>query len=165
MKASSRPLQGQEDILSTQTLERSLEWRRCVIEQEKSCGAVVYRKAASAVEVLLLCHKNGGHWAFPKGHVEDGETEKQTAEREILEETGLTAEIDMSFRKTVNYSPKSGVMKEVVYFAATVKNGKLQRQEAEVLDLKWFDIDDALKTVSYENDRQILNAFKAYLAA
>ena len=42
---------------------------------EKSCGAVVFRKAGDTLEVLLIRHKNGGHWAFPKGHVEHEETE------------------------------------------------------------------------------------------
>ena len=133
------------------------------VKQEKSCGAVVYRKSADKTEVLLLCHRNGGHWAFPKGHVEGSETEKETAEREILEETGLTAKINMGFRETVSYSPKPGVIKEVVYFAATVKSGEHIRQEAEVLELKWLEISVALKTVSYENDRQILNFFISYI--
>ena len=36
------------------------------MKKEKSCGAIVYRQRDSWVEVLLICHKNGGHWAFPK---------------------------------------------------------------------------------------------------
>ena len=50
---------------------------------EKSCGAIVYRKFHGNTELLLIKHANGGHWSFPKGHVEAGETELQTAEREI----------------------------------------------------------------------------------
>ena len=57
--------------------------------REKSCGALVYRKKQDKVELLLIKHRNGGHWSFPKGHVESGENEYQTALREIKEETGL----------------------------------------------------------------------------
>ena len=59
------------------------------MKTEKSCGAVVLRKNQGRLQVLLIKHINGGHWAFPKGHVERGETEEQTALREIKEETGL----------------------------------------------------------------------------
>ena len=55
--------------------------------KEKSCGAIVYRKYHGNTEILLIKHINSGHWSFPKGHVERGETEVQTAHREILEET------------------------------------------------------------------------------
>ena len=61
---------------------------------------------------------NGGHWSFPKGHVESGESEADTAAREIREETGLTARVDTSFRQMVTYYPKSGVVKDVIFFLA-----------------------------------------------
>ena len=69
------------------------------MKKEKSCGAIVYRQRDSWVEVLLICHKNGGHWAFPKGHVEKQETEEETALREIREETGLTVKLNTAFRR------------------------------------------------------------------
>ena len=64
------------------------------MKTEKSCGAVVLRKNQGRLQVLLIKHINGGHWAFPKGHVEPGETEEQTALREIKEETGLSVTLD-----------------------------------------------------------------------
>ena len=80
------------------------------MKKEKSCGAIVYRQRDSWVEVLLIRHKNGGHWAFPKGHVEKQETEEETALREIREETGLTVKLNTAFRHMVTYSPKPGVL-------------------------------------------------------
>ena len=56
------------------------------MEYEKSCGAVVFRIGERGPEALVI-HQNAGHWGFPKGHVEPGEDEEQTALREILEET------------------------------------------------------------------------------
>ena len=70
--------------------------------EEKSCGAVIWRGTPGEHQYLLARH-NGGHWSFPKGHVEGEETEIQTAQREILEETGLQAEIDTNFRQVVTY--------------------------------------------------------------
>lgn len=64
---------------------------------EKSCGALVYRKYHGNTEILLIKHLNSGHWSFPKGHVEEGETEVETAIREIKEETGIDVMIDQSF--------------------------------------------------------------------
>ena len=58
------------------------------MKKEKSCGAVVCRKGENGLEILLIQHKNGGHWAFPKGHVEKKETEEEPALREIKAETG-----------------------------------------------------------------------------
>lgn len=74
------------------------------MHREKSCGAVVVREDAGQKEILLIRH-NAGHWAFPKGHMEEGETEVQTASREIQEETGLMVDIDGSFRTVITYSP------------------------------------------------------------
>lgn len=73
---------------------------------EKSCGAIVYRKSHGNTEILLIKHVNSGHWSFPKGHVEGNETELETAQREIKEETGIDVILDPTFRETVSYSPK-----------------------------------------------------------
>jgi len=130
------------------------------MKQEKSCGAIVYRKnIKNEIEILLIKHENGGHWAFPKGHVEENETETETAAREIWEETGLKAEIDTDFRETVSYSPKENVIKEVVYFAAVPAGGDIKRQEEEVAEISWSSVDNAMEKISYENDKLILRKF------
>ena len=89
---------------------------------EKSCGAIVYRKSHGNTEILLIKHVNSGHWSFPKGHVEGNETELETAQREIKEETGIDVILDPTFRETVSYSPKKDTHKIVVYFLAKAKN-------------------------------------------
>lgn len=132
------------------------------MKKEKSCGAVVYRKGETGMEVLLIKHKNGGHWAFPKGHVEKKETESETALREIKEETGLKVELDTGFREMVTYSPKPGVMKDVIYFAAQAKKDHARPQPEEVLEICWKAPQEALELVTYATDRQVLQAFVAY---
>ena len=47
------------------------------MQHEKSCGAIVYRKFHGNIELLLIKNQNGGHWSFPKGHVEGAETEEE----------------------------------------------------------------------------------------
>ena len=52
------------------------------MKREKSCGALVYRVTPNGQkELLFIKHRHGTHWSFPKGHMEEGETEVQTALR------------------------------------------------------------------------------------
>ncbi len=134
------------------------------MKTEKSCGAVVFREYDNKTQILLIRHLNGGHWAFPKGHVENGETEEETALREILEETGLTVQMDTAYRKVVTYSPRRDVVKDVVYFVAIADQSVAVAQEGEISRVKWVDMADAVTHVSYDNDKQVLmGAIEHYL--
>ncbi len=127
------------------------------MKKEKSCGALVFYLKENKEQILLIKHSNSGHWSFPKGHVEAGETEVETAVREIKEETGVDANIDTRFREVVTYSPKKDVIKDVIYFFATADNYYTERQEEEVSEVMWVDINKAIKYVSYKNDKQLVN--------
>ena len=129
---------------------------------EKSCGAIVYRKFHGNTEILLIKHVNSGHWSFPKGHVEEGESEIETAAREILEETGIDVIIDPSFRETVSYSPKKDTMKDVVYFIAKARNFDFTAQPEEISQIRWVEIGLAPTILTYDNDKAIVS--KARLA-
>ncbi len=132
---------------------------------EKSCGAVVFRTKNERLQILLIRHVNGGHWAFPKGHVEKGETEEQTARREILEETGLSVILDNRYRQVVTYSPKKDVVKDVVYFVAHAPSEVTAvAQESEISQVRWVDADKAVEYVSFDNDKKVLmGAIEHYL--
>ncbi|MBQ3009520.1 MAG: NUDIX domain-containing protein [Oscillospiraceae bacterium] len=134
------------------------------MKTEKSCGAVVFRKGEKETQILLIKHMNGGHWAFPKGHMEKGETEEETALREILEETGLAVTLDTNYRKVVTYSPRRDVVKDVVYFVAVAQSDKAVAQEGEISQVKWVEMQSAVEHVSYENDKTVLlGAIEHYL--
>ena len=126
------------------------------MEQEKSCGAIVINKNNK----ILLVHHNAGHWDFPKGHIENGETEEQTAIREVKEETNIDIIINNKYRYTTSYSPKENVMKEVVYFLAQNIDEDKKPQLEEVSEVKWFTLEEAMNTITYENSKEILNKLK-----
>jgi len=124
---------------------------------EKSCGALVFRRFHGNTELLLIKHANGGHWSFPKGHVESGETEVETALREIKEETGIDVIIDPSFREVISYSPKKDTQKDVIYFIARAQNYDYTPQEEEIAQIKWVEINRAHTILTYDNDKQLVN--------
>lgn len=130
---------------------------------EKSCGALVYRRFHGNTELLLIKHANGGHWSFPKGHVEEGETEIETALREIKEETDVDVIIDPTFREVVTYSPKKDTQKDVIYFIARATTFDYTPQEEEVSQVKWVEINRAQSFLTYDNDKQLVNKAKAVI--
>ncbi len=130
--------------------------------EEKSCGAVVWRRRDGRREYLLARH-NGGHWGFPKGHVEGSETEEETARREIWEETGLEAAVSTAFRRQVTYYPKPGVIKDVIFFTATPVGGAEHAQETEISEIGWFAFLEACGRVTYATDEEVLLAAEDYL--
>lgn len=132
------------------------------IAQEKSCGAVVFYDAPGG-RLYLIEEMRGGHFAMPKGHVEAGETEAETAEREIREETGLSVSVDTGFRASNSYSPYPGCMKEVVYFTARSESVETSVQAEELRSISWLPYEEALQRLSYENDREILRQAEGWL--
>lgn len=122
------------------------------MKKEKSCGCIVINEK----DEVLLIHHNAGHWDFPKGHVEDGETEIQTAMREVKEETNLDVEVNEKYRYTTKYSPKGDVIKEVIYFLAKNIHNNKQAQLEEVSEVKWFKLDEALNKITYDTSKDIL---------
>ncbi|HTH14517.1 MAG TPA: NUDIX domain-containing protein [Spirochaetia bacterium] len=128
-----------------------------------ACGAVIYRKHRGQVLFLLLKHANGGHWSLAKGHVESGETEVQTALREIDEETGLSVKLRAGFRETIRYSPSPSIEKTVIFFLGKAKSKKLKLQKSEILNAVWLELDDALHLVTHKDTAEVLRRALGYL--
>lgn len=123
--------------------------------KEKSCGAVIYKIENNQIYVLLEKMKMG-HISLPKGHMEEGEDEIQTATREIKEETNLDVQIDISFREEVEYFPSPRVLKKVVFFISEYKDGELIPQEEEVNECYFLKGEDALKELTYNTDKEVV---------
>lgn len=132
------------------------------MKKEKSCGAVIARYHEGELQVLAI-HQVQGHWCFPKGHVEGNETEKETAAREIREETGLEVTFEKDFRETTEYSPEPGVIKEVVYFLAYPNGGIPQVQKEEVSEMAWVNQLQASALITYDNDADLMHKAFAYI--
>ena len=107
--------------------------------KEKSCGGIIIRDGK-----VLMVQQENGVFAFPKGHVESGETELETAEREILEETGIDAELDAEPRFELFYHiDESDIDKTVVLFMGRVKDdSEMRAQEGEISAVEWVDVDN-----------------------
>ena len=123
---------------------------------EKSCGAVIFRHAKDGWNVLLIRHTKGRHISFPKGHVEPGETESQTAEREILEETGLRVRVDRRCRAENRYNIRPDIQKLVVIFAAVTQQEAITPQPEEIAEAFWLPVEAAAERLTYERDRKIM---------
>lgn len=133
-----------------------------------SCGVIPYRIKDGGREFLLIQH-NAGHWAFPKGHPEEGESDLDTARRELLEETGLAAvTIDEGspFEESYQFTKRSGkqVNKRVVYFLGEVGPGQqVQLQEEEVADHAWGTAKQTREKLTFDEGKALLDAVLAYL--
>ena len=121
------------------------------MKYEKSCGAVIFDG-----DKVLVIQQQEGHWGFPKGHVEDGESEVETAIREIKEETNLDVEINEKYRYVETYSPKFDVTKDVVFFVAEKIGGNILAQEEEVKKIEWLNINDAMERLTFESSKNVL---------
>ena len=119
------------------------------MKYEKSCGAVVFDDD----KVLVVKHR-AGHVDFPKGHVEEAETEEETAIREVKEETNIDIVI-RGCRNTVSYSPIDGVSKEVVFFAADKVKGEISPQFEEVSSVWWVPIKEVKDILTYDTAKEL----------
>ena len=131
---------------------------------EHSFGAVVYRKKRGEVYFLLLKHLSGNHWSLAKGHPEPGETEEQTALREIVEETGLTVKLKPGFRAVTRYTVRKGVEKEVVFYLAKSARGRVKVQHAEISNACWLELEDALRLVTHADTGEVIRQASVFLA-
>jgi|TARA_B110000438_G_scaffold5641_1_gene5641 8-oxo-dGTP pyrophosphatase MutT (NUDIX family) len=135
---------------------------------EKSCGLVVF----NTNKILLLKYPNndmqgeGGHWDFPKGHVEPNEAEIETALRELDEETGISkVKVVKGFRHSINYTffrKSKSIPKEVIFFLASTVEKKV-RLSHEHIDYAWLDFEEALVKLTYDNARNILKKALPYI--
>lgn len=122
---------------------------------EKSCGSVLFTEE-DGVRKFMLIKNMSGHIGFPKGHMELYENEKQTAEREVWEETGVRTEIFEGFREYYNYSVNSFVKKQAVYFVASFRKSDIEMNIREISEYLLVTFDEGMKVLNYPHDRSIL---------
>lgn len=127
------------------------------VEREISAGGLVFRRSPKGVQFALMLDSYG-KWAFPKGHVENGETREEAAARETLEEMGLEevrlleylGKIDIWFRD--RYEKKGALIhKDIHYFLfETRTDAELKPDPGEhAYDARWVPVGKVAKTSSY----------------
>jgi 8-oxo-dGTP pyrophosphatase MutT (NUDIX family) len=117
-------------------------------------------------KVLLILHRVGNHWGFPKGKAQPVETALETASRELKEETGLVVAkvlLEQPIKEQYQFRRgKQAIVKIVHYFPALVE-GILHLQEEEIRDAKWLTISDAMKQLTFGEARHILGECMRHL--
>ncbi len=116
---------------------------------------------------FLLIRHNAGHWAFPKGHAEKGESDVEAAVREFVEETGIkdyTILENVGFEEHYSYTFEGQVVdKRVKYFLGVVGNPAVTVQEEEISDYRWAEFDEALELITFNECRELFRDVKRYI--
>lgn len=145
---------------------------------ERSAGAIIARETPKGRMYLLLQHppgkysrnqsqkKKGGHWDFPKGHIEKGERTEDTVRREVIEESGISnIEFAPGFKETIKYfvGPKGDRrLKFVAFFLAFSKQRRITISH-EHMGFKWLAFEKAYKLATYPETKRLLKKADDFL--
>jgi len=144
---------------------------------EKSVGAIVFRITCGEIEFLFMKYRNG-HWEFPRGKVEDNETEKDTMRREIEEETGIShLRLIDNFRETLRFSYKAHGQeliertreknciyihkKAVFYLAEALDEDIVISHEHQMF--QWLAFEEGYKKLTFQNAKNMLASAHKHL--
>ena len=120
------------------------------MKHEISCGTITIYDGK-----VLLIKQNHGHIGFPKGHVEENESEIETAIRETKEETNIDVEVLKDYKYFINYNVNNKVNKDVIFYLAKPISFDVKSQDVEVADVMWVDIDKVNEVLTYDDTKEI----------
>ena len=124
----------------------------------EAAGGVVWRRGDDGrVEVLIVHRPKYDDWTLPKGKLDPGEGHEQAALREVEEETGLRPALGPELRST-EYEDRFGRPKRVRYWAMEAVEGEFEPNR-EVDEVRWLGVEQARDVLSYDRDREVLDAF------
>ena len=129
--------------------------------REFTAGGMVFRRAGAGTVDILMIQDRKGRWTIPKGHVEEGESFEQTAVREVGEETGLTnVKIRDKLDKIFFFYRREGnliyMTTHIFLMEALGDTNALVPEDSEgIVDVKWFDKDEALKIIEYKDTERL----------
>ena len=129
---------------------------------------MVYRRSDEGVEVVLAARRTRRGdlaWGLPKGLVEPDETPEQAAVREVREETGLEAEVEVSLGEIRYFYVWEGirVRKAVHFFLMRATGGDASQHDDEMEEVRWFPLSVALRRATYKGEREVLQRAAARL--
>lgn len=128
-------------------------------EPARSAGGVVYRRTGRGIEVLLCGRTREGLWALPKGTPEYGESQREAAQREVREETGLGVEIVGELGAIAYEFTRPGVRYEKIvdhFLLRPDGTGSVERHDGEYDRVEWFPAEEALRIMTHRNEQDIL---------
>ena len=131
---------------------------------ERSCGAVVFRRAEGRV-LYVVVQEMAGAYSYPKGHMEGNETERETAEREVFEEIGIRPDFIEGFTARDEYelSERPGWRKRVTYFLSELGTQQLRPRPGEIRQVLEVPFEEALILFRHESSRDILRAADEFI--
>lgn len=131
----------------------------------KSCGFIVFKRIDHK-NCYLIMQSTNGDFGFPKGHMEQGETEIETAIRELKEETNVEVEVINGFRRLIQYSlpNRPDAIKQSVYFLGKCIDDSVICQEGEVVKAEFLPYEKALDLLSFEDTKKILSEAETFIS-
>ena len=114
---------------------------------QKSCGAILFKREDGENKYLILFQKNSRSFSFPKGRMEMGESEEETAIREVREETGYDVCLINGFREEIKYNISEMKEKTLVLFLSEVFTSP-NLQESEIEYFQWLNKEELRSILS-----------------
>lgn len=137
---------------------------------EISAGGVIYRRRKGRTEVCLISTQGGKAWQLPKGLIEHGEPAEAAAEREVREETGLSGTLQRPLDRIEYWyvweegGHRTRIHKLVYFFLFRYTGGSTKDHDDEVDDARWFPIEEAQRTLSFDSEQRVLELAAGVLA-
>lgn len=128
------------------------------VKRAFSAGGVVYRRH-DLIEIVICGHNDAEVWALPKGTPRKGERLEATALREVEEETGLRTRITDKIGYVQYWFVEDGIryFKTVYYYLMQSIGGDMSDHDPEFDEVRWCEISEALKILTYKNDADIVS--------
>lgn len=140
------------------------------IVREPTAGGIIFRMSADQKDIeVLLIQDSKNRWTIPKGHIEPGETAKQTAIREIGEEAGLYHIRVLAWLGKINFKYRRldqlVLMTTQIYLVQALDDTETPTKEKWMKGIKWFKFTDALDAIEYEDIEKLMLIAKKKIRA
>jgi 8-oxo-dGTP pyrophosphatase MutT (NUDIX family) len=134
-----------------------------------SAGGVAYRQRDAVIEVALISVGDDNRWQLPKGLVDKGESTEDAAIREVREEAGIETDLVERLDKVEYWyflnedGERVRYHKFVYFYLLRYKAGDVSNHDHEVNEARWFNIDEAIKVLAFDSEKNIVEKARAKL--